>query len=326
MLARLKPYFRIVIAAIMLYLLYKSGLLQLSKIKDALNNRIIIVSGFTLFAVQLLVFAVRFKIVVSLVQKIQFTLSLKLQLIGQFFNTFIPGGVGGDVVKAIELSLATKKNKRTTLALTLVDRVVGLYGLIIFSFAFLLFEVDQLSDVHTKYLNFSGALFLIATLCFVFRKKIASLFSLMTHRFKNSFISNVKDSILNFFGYLDIFLKFKYLSPFIIVSFVAQILSVSFLYIVVYELSINPPPYTVFFPLACFGFVAMAIPVTPGGIGYGQAAFYFIFRSLGDSTAEAAIVGISMMQLFNIFFSLPGGYYFIRSTHRGSSARKSVDI
>lgn len=315
-LSKAKPYIRFFIAIAMLGLLYRSGLIELRKIQEVLNNPTVIASGIIIFAIQTLMFALRFKLVNALIHHITFFLALKLHLVGLFFNTFIPGGVGGDIVKAVELSIATQKQKRSTLAITLVDRVIGLYGLICFSFLFLLFEFNKLTSTHKKYLIFSAIMFFVATSCLFFRKKIAVLFDYITKNFKNDFILNVKDSLLIFFDYLDDFLTFSKLSRFMLISFAAQFLSVSFLYIVVSQLVDTPPMYAVFFPLVCFGFVAMAIPITPGGIGFGQAAFYFIFRSLGEPVAEAAIIGISLMQLFSIIFSLPGGYFFIRSPRR----------
>ena len=309
----LKTYIRIALATLMLFLLYRSGFLQLEKIQSSLHNPTIMVAGFIIFILQFIMFAVRWRLVISLIEKISFSLSLKLHLIGQFFNTFVPGGVGGDVIKAIELSSAINQPKKNTLALTLIDRVVGLYSMILFSFIFLSIEMKNLSENHQKYLLTSSGLFIVAGICLLLRKKIRALFYHATRNLKKNTVVNLRESFLNFFDYLDQLLdtgKFKY---FILISLLAQFLSILFLYIVVKSLVDVPPPYVLFFPLACFAFMAMAIPITPGGIGLGQAAFYFIFKSFGDPVAEAAIVGISLLQLISIVLSLPGGYYFIKS-------------
>ncbi len=311
-----KTYIRIAVATLMLFLLYRSGFLQLEKIQSTLNNPTVIASGFAIFILQFLMFAGRWKLVTSLIEKISFPLALRLHLTGQFFNTFVPGGVGGDVVKAIELSSAIHQPKKNTLALTLLDRVVGLYSLILFSFIFLSIEMDKLSEANNKYLITSAALFVISGLCIVLRKQIRSLFYKITQNLTNGFIVSLRESLLFFFDYLDQLIATGKLKYFILISLLAQFLSILFLYIVVNSLVDVPPPYILFFPLACFAFMAMAIPITPGGIGLGQAAFFFIFKSFGDPTAEAAIVGISLLQLFYIVLSLPGGYYFVKSPHK----------
>jgi uncharacterized membrane protein YbhN (UPF0104 family) len=163
----------------------------------------------------------------------------------------------------------------------------------------------------------------MASLCLLLRKQIRALFYRMTQNLKNSFILTLRESLLFFFDYLDQLISSGKLKYFLLMSFLAQFLSILFLYIVVKSLVDVPPPYILFFPLACFAFMAMAIPITPGGIGLGQAAFFFIFKSFGNPTAEAAIVGISLLQLFYIILSLPGGYYFIKSPSQKDPVRNN---
>ena len=56
--------------------------------------------------------------------------ALQLQLIGFFFNTAMPGAVGGDIVKAIYI-MREQQSKRKTPAMlaVLLDRVVGVVAL-----------------------------------------------------------------------------------------------------------------------------------------------------------------------------------------------------
>jgi uncharacterized protein (TIRG00374 family) len=64
-------------------------------------------------------------------QNLPFTLkdAYRLGLVGYFFNTFLPGSVGGDLLKAA--FLAREQERRTVAVSTvLIDRGVGLWGLI----------------------------------------------------------------------------------------------------------------------------------------------------------------------------------------------------
>lgn len=54
----------------------------------------------------------------------------RIGIIGIFFNTFMFGGTGGDVVKVIYVARASK-NRVGTLAATLLDRVIGLCALLL---------------------------------------------------------------------------------------------------------------------------------------------------------------------------------------------------
>jgi uncharacterized protein (TIRG00374 family) len=64
-------------------------------------------------------------------QDLPFTVTnaFRLGLVGFFFSTFLPGSIGGDIVKAV--SIARQQDRRTVAVSTvLIDRVIGLWGLI----------------------------------------------------------------------------------------------------------------------------------------------------------------------------------------------------
>src|SRR6202023_4279934 len=64
-------------------------------------------------------------------QDLPFTLpsALRLGMIGYYLSTFLPGAVGGDIIKA---AFIAREQSRRTVAVTtvIVDRVIGLVGLI----------------------------------------------------------------------------------------------------------------------------------------------------------------------------------------------------
>lgn len=64
-------------------------------------------------------------------QGLPFTLrnAMRLGLVGYFFNTFLPGAVGGDIIKAA--CIAREQSRRTVaVATVLLDRAIGFCGLI----------------------------------------------------------------------------------------------------------------------------------------------------------------------------------------------------
>jgi uncharacterized protein (TIRG00374 family) len=62
--------------------------------------------------------------------------AFRLGLVGSFWNTFAPGSVGGDLVKAYYIAHGQPGRKAAAVATVIVDRLVGLFGLIWFSAAF----------------------------------------------------------------------------------------------------------------------------------------------------------------------------------------------
>ena len=80
--------------------------------------------------VSLLITFVRWFLLVR-AQNLPFTLTnaLRLGMVGNYFNTLLPGSVGGDVVKAA--FLAREQSRRAVAIATIIlDRIIGLVGLI----------------------------------------------------------------------------------------------------------------------------------------------------------------------------------------------------
>ncbi len=288
-------------------------MLQLSKVKDVLVQPEIFMMGLVVFVLQYVVFSFRWRLVTSTHVKISFLSSVKQHLIGQFFNVFVPGGVGGDVLKALEYSKVTSIPKTESLSMTLVDRALGIFALVLFSFIFLLIEIRDLNEASYKYLHFSGLILALGLFCLLFRNKLYTCFLKLTQNLKNTFILKIKNVSVDFFKSLNLMFDQKKIIPFIVLCFFAQLLSIVFIYFIILKLTNSNPSFLLIFPLASFGFMAMAIPLTPGSIGVGQTAFYLIFKTIDVPSAEAAIIAVSLMQFFFILLSLPGGYFFLKS-------------
>jgi uncharacterized membrane protein YbhN (UPF0104 family) len=58
--------------------------------------------------------------------------AFRLGLVGAFFNTFLPGAVGGDLLKAYYIAREQPDRKAAAVATVILDRALGLFGLILF--------------------------------------------------------------------------------------------------------------------------------------------------------------------------------------------------
>ncbi len=85
-----------------------------------------------------------------LLHHIQVELSLavvvRLALIGQFFNLFVPGGVGGDLIKAFYLRKDSGPKFAEALLTVLLDRILGLTGLLLLALLALGFNLSLFSQ------------------------------------------------------------------------------------------------------------------------------------------------------------------------------------
>ncbi len=88
-----------------------------------------------------------------------------LVMIGMFFNIFMPGGTGGDVVKILYLLKEARGKEAAALLAVMVDRVIGLLALIIIAAVVIALRYDWLTStpvtaglLYTLMLIFGSAL------------------------------------------------------------------------------------------------------------------------------------------------------------------------
>lgn len=308
---RLKNWVRPIAALAFLIILIKKGPFQLDQIKYILSQQQILVAGFALIFLQFVLTAYRWKLLVEIKTTITTYMAFKLTLIGQFFSFFIPGGVGGDIVKALELSKKDSVSRSESLSTVVADRILGLFSMVAFSTLFLL--IDYTLEPKTnilKFLIFSSLLFLAMLIGLLFGKSvinfITKFFSEKEHRLLVALHKTINSFELTFTA----FRMKKLIASIITLSFLCQVISIYFMSLVVHSLGAEIPSYLIFFSLSCFGFLASAIPITPAGIGVGQAAFYFLFAPFSEELGKAAVTAISTLQLFQFFYAIIGGILF----------------
>lgn len=102
--------------------------------------------------------AVRLKILVEVLgHKVSLTRMLTYTLVGHFYNSAIPGGsVGGDAIKALYLSQATR-SKPQAFAAVLVDRLCGLFMLATLALIVLL------PSIHEETMRQAAAVIIVFT-------------------------------------------------------------------------------------------------------------------------------------------------------------------
>jgi uncharacterized membrane protein YbhN (UPF0104 family) len=88
-----------------------------------------------------------------------------LLMLGIFFNLFLPGGTGGDLVKVFFLWREIPKKKKEGLLSVLMDRVVGLVALIIISSVIVTLQYNWLkTNVQSRHLTWTLVVILISSL------------------------------------------------------------------------------------------------------------------------------------------------------------------
>ena len=307
----LKKIWRPILALALLFVLVKKGPFNLEQLQAVILKPDILVFGLGIMFLQVVLFTWRWKIFVDQVTKAPFFQVLKMTLVGMFFNFFIPGGVGGDIVKALELSKDKSATRAQTLSTVMSDRVFGLFAMITFSSIFLLYEnfhAPTSSIAHFTYISVLAWVGMTATLLF-----LPLIFSQIAKHLTNlsSKVFTVLEKLISSLHFtFKTFRNFKIQGKSLAISLVAQLAAIYFMYYVVIQLNTPPPSFLVFFSLCCFGFVAAALPIMPGGIGVGQYAFYILFSPISPELGQSTITAITVLQVFQLTYALLGGLIF----------------
>src|SRR5437660_5771293 len=132
--------------------------------------------------------AIRWQILLR-VQKIRLNVPrlTGLFLIGMFYNQFLPGGTGGDIIKSYLLLKETPDHKAGALLAVVFDRFIGLVALVAITVTLVSMRFDLLSQTYEtrRYLWFLLILLSIsiASLLVSFVVSGFNLFHLLPHKF-----------------------------------------------------------------------------------------------------------------------------------------------
>jgi len=185
-------------------------------------------------------------------------------LIGSFFNTFLPGIVGGDAVKTYYLYKETNKGS-LSFASVFMDRYLGFIaimtiGLIAFAAGF-------------QYIKGSLIEWLLPTIVFSFL-----IGSLVIFRFR---LGKRIGVIAEFYEYFHKYSRQKtVIMKALALSFVIQTMSIMAIYVISLGLGQHIPLayFFIFFPIII---TIATLPISVSGIGLREGAFVFLFGMIG---------------------------------------------
>lgn len=216
--------------------------------------------------------------------------------IGMFFSSVLPGSVTGDVVKVFYIQKLDRAfSKAFLLFACLLDRVMGLVGLILLMGMFSLANypaLTELSPLLAPLLHFNFALLgvVVAGLLvfFALPQWPQKLLDYLARQLPDV-------SLIRRLGQLwsDMSLVRPYIGKAIILSLFIQFLGAVTFYLLVspqFQTQLSLPMALSFIPL---GFMAIAVPISPAGLGVGHAAFEGLFQMAGEPNGA---------NFFNMYF------------------------
>lgn len=303
--------FKITFAVSLMYWMLSKGNLDLKLLEGVLNPLLILI-GYIILIAMITINHWRWWILLNARNfDVTFLKSLTLTYIGLFFNFAMPGSVGGDVVKGYYICRHHPERKMDAAFTILMDRVIGIFAMLSLAIIGILLswrEVQQNLIIQNLFwlmtVLFFGVLFLFVF--FLYQNDQARWLQKVSqiHVFGVSFLLRVLKAFQAYRHRLkSLFIAF-------VLSLLSQFLAISLFMYIGAELGEHLGFETYLFAVA-LGFISSAIPLSPGGVGVGQVAFYFFFKTYTGQDLQVGTIGITLQQAGMFSLGLVGGLLYL---------------
>jgi glycosyltransferase 2 family protein len=250
----------------------------------------------------------------------------RLSIIGVFFNFVVPGGVGGDVIKAFYVAKGNPLAKTKAVVTVAMDRLLGLYTMLAMAISVMILNFNEV-HAHKELTLILTALISIASLfsifwIIIFSKRLSSLQFLKTIISKLPHSQRFLKTFVSFSEYAENKnLLFKAMG----ISLVAQVFSILVFYMAGYYLGFVEIPISLYFFVVPIGFMVTAIPISPAGVGIGQAAFYYLFNLASGKTTTVGSATVTSSQILMLFYAVLGAWYYINLKKTNTSSLSATN-
>jgi uncharacterized membrane protein YbhN (UPF0104 family) len=323
----LKGIFKLSLALGLIYWLIQSGKLDFKLLQEAFNSplSIILAIFFMQFDHILVAYRLRLLIQIKAVEKISFIKLFLANWIGIFFNSVLPGSVTGDIVKIFYIKELDKNlTKKYLLMSVFIDRVIGLLGLITISGIFSLINYKSLTILSSEvklliHINLFLFLMVIVTILFIFFFKDIPL--LIAKPFENlnvvgKIFKKLKEIWIDICQFKHIILKVLGL------SITIQAIAIFIFWFLTHPYAQGNFTLSTAFTVMPIGFISLAIPIAPAGLGVGHVVFEKLLGYFAITNGAS---------LFNIYFfvvmisNLTGVIPYITHSSKGNIHLKDIE-
>src|SRR5438128_4584232 len=257
------------------------------------------------------------------VQKIHLTLPRLsgLFFIGMFYNQFLPGGTGGDIMKSYYLLKETPDRKAGALLAVVFDRFIGLVALVAITATLVSLRFDLLAQTYETRRYLWILLILlgvsVASLAASFIISGFNLFHLLPHKFPG------REKLIEIAAAYHLYARHWIATFFAFgASLVAHLATFATFLFVAYALHAEdvrktppvPVPAVDFFAVMPIERTITAVPISLAGIGLREKLLQVMLNNICGVTVEKAKLIGSLGFLVILICCAPGGivYFFYK--------------
>ena len=299
------------IAIGLIYYLVQSNSIEWSSLTGMTKIWELTLLAIILFTIVTILQSWRLHILINTHQlSLTFFSSVKLTFIGLFFNTYLPGATGGDLVKIYYASKGNPGSRTEVITIILLDRFVGLFTLLSLPLIFSPFFMPLIESQPTlKGLLWVSMLIAIGIIIVVilgakYDLENSKLIKWIEHKILfGKELKRILHTIHYYSNSKLIVLKVLF------ISFLAQSLMVGVSLLIAGAILPQgaDPKMLVLIPL---GYFANALPVTPGGIGVGEAVMESLFNLISLDGGAEVILG---WRIVTVIVGIIGLIFYLKS-------------
>lgn len=291
-------------------------------------DRGLYLAAFTVYGVGFLTASWRWYLLLQHIRvRLAFLTVLRLALIGLFFNLFVPGGVGGDLIKMVYLKKESGDRYPQALLTVLLDRLLGLAGLLMLAVLALAMNGGMIAASSSEMRHIMSVVGiasgggLICGLLFLAWPWIARLAGSAGQRLAHKLPPSLVSIASKIAEALDLLRAAPgKLFGLLLLSTVGHLTATVGVYLV--SRGIGGGGELTFFECLLATQLAnlvAAVPLTPGGLGGRDLVMSLLLRSAGASPALAGSVPV-LVSVLLISWSLVGGLALLWERGSGLAA------
>jgi uncharacterized protein (TIRG00374 family) len=283
-------FIKLVIGVVGLIILWKFGSIDLAVLARAADQPALLAAAFLCLLVTVPIAAFRWWLLLRGLQfKFGFSWTLSTTFISLFFHTFLPGAHGGDLVRLAMAYRATGEGLNRLTFSVITDRLSGLLALLLLGLG----TLPVLPGNYANRLAWIAAVAMVALAAgIVIAVSTGDLFARLFAKLPAPVGPLLAHILRELLGALRAYLAQPVLlAAAIVISVVQYALALAALYVLGHAMRFEGLSWSGYVIAGAWSLVANSLPVTPGGIGVGEAAFAHVASILTVASSQDASFG-----------------------------------
>jgi glycosyltransferase 2 family protein len=250
----------------------------------------------------------------------------EISIVAHFFNSFLLGSTGGDLMKAFYAARETHHKKTEAVVTVFVDRLVGLWAMLLFACLMmlpnlsLLFRHTKLRSVALVILAMSAACSVLLVLAFWggVSRRWSGAREWLRRLPKGAWLERSLDGCRQF-GRERFFV-----SRTLLMSMLLNTLCVFQVMTVAWGLNLQIPPVALFVIVPMVICIS-ALPITPSGLGVRENLFVLMLAEPSINVPQTSALSLSLLTLAgSLFWSFVGGIVYVTLKQRHHLSEKEL--